>query len=71
MVEVPMGEEHGRGPEPVLAQDLCQLTGDAHTRVDDDALLPRCGRKDVTVGAGDSGRKYDAQHVREPNVTDS
>jgi len=41
MVEVPVGEQHRGGPEPVLAQDLCQLPGHAHARVDDEALLPR------------------------------
>ena len=67
MVEVPVGEQHGRRPEPVLAQDLGQLPGDTHAGVDDQALLPRGGSKDVAVGAGDSGRESDGQHAREPN----
>ena len=67
MVEVPVGEQHGCRPEPVIAQDLCQLPGDANARVDDDAFLAGRGRQDVAVGASDSGRKSDGEHVREPN----
>ena len=67
MVEVSVGEQHGRRPEPVLEKELGQLVGDTDAGVDNQTLLPRSGCQDVTVGAGDNGRESDGQHAREPN----
>ncbi len=62
MVDVPVGEEHGRGLQPVLREHLAQRLLDPDPGVDDEALLTGSIRQDIAVGPERLRRERDGQH---------
>ena len=69
VVEVAVGQEDRRRPQPVLGEHVAQGLLDADARVDDEALLPRAGCEDVAVGAEGGGGEGDGEHGCERSRT--
>ena len=62
VVEVSVREQDGDRVQPVLGDDLVELSGDSDARVDDDALLAATGSDDPAVGGGRVRRETRDEH---------